>query len=128
MSGADAYEIMAAVNSSLLERARSGDRPAIIELLHVHDADLRRFLQPRMPQRWQHLVAVDDVIQQTYTDILLKPAHLPEVPALPAWLRRCAVRNLIDLIRMLEAADRNGQLSSGAAAGRNPFDPLAFVD
>lgn len=95
----------------LIERARHGDREALVELLRRFGPDLRRELQRRIPQRWQSLLSADDVLQQTYTDALLDVTRFkPNGPeSFRAWLRTLAEHNRIEAIRALRAAKRGGR-------------------
>jgi RNA polymerase sigma-70 factor (ECF subfamily) len=95
---------------STFHRALGGDRDGLKALLKRHGPAVRRQLSGRIPARWQALLSVDDVMQQTYTDAFLKIAQLPpdRKGAFPAWLSSIARHNLIDAVRMLEA-DKRGQ-------------------
>lgn len=95
---------------ALLQRARDGDKDALTELLHLYDAEVRLDVQRRLPQRWQSLLSVDDVLQQTYAKTILAIRRfVPSgVRAFPAWLKKLAQFHLIEAIRALEADKRGG--------------------
>lgn len=94
----------------LIDQARSGNRRALGDLLQKHGPSIRRKLRGAVPQRWQALLSIDDVLQQTYTDAFLDIGDFsgsrPE--AFEAWLSTMARRNLHDAIRMLSADRRGG--------------------
>ncbi len=102
---------MDAAEHELLDRATGGDRDALAELLMRHAPPLRRKLSGQIPARWQSVLSVDDVLQQTYTDAMLDIARFVPRPdaTLDAWLGTLARRNLQDAIRMLEAEKRGGK-------------------
>jgi RNA polymerase sigma factor (sigma-70 family) len=94
----------------LISRAVEGDADALATLLEQIGPGLRPLLIPDMPTRWQAILSVDDVLQQTYSDAFLdiRSVKATDVGGLRAWLLRLAKRNMIDAIRMLEAAKRGG--------------------
>ena len=95
---------------SLINHARAGDRGALGDLLQQHGAKIRRSLRGAIPKRWQALLSIDDVLQQTYLDAFLDIGDFsgsrPE--AFDGWLCTMARRNLHDAIRMLSAEKRGG--------------------
>lgn len=97
-------------DNALLTQAIAGDADALATLLERQGPVIRGQLIPQMPTRWQSLLSVEDVLQQTFADAFvdIKSLRTPDVRALHAWLLRLAKRNLIDAIRMLEAAKRGG--------------------
>lgn len=112
-------------SEALVDQARGGDREALVQLLRLHDEDLRPIIQRRLPERWRHLIAADDIVQQTYADILAAPHLLPAASAFAAWLAQVAIRNLLDVIRALEADKRGG------APGIGPpelVESLTFIE
>lgn len=94
----------------LIGQARSGDRRALGNLLEQHGPSIRRKLRGAIPTRWQALLSIDDVLQQTYIDAFLDIGDFagsrPE--AFEGWLSTMARRNLHDAIRMLTAEKRGG--------------------
>ena len=95
---------------NLVNRARAGDRGALGDLLQQHGPKIRRTLRGAIPKRWQALLSIDDVLQQTYLDAFLDIGDFagsrPE--AFQSWLSTMARRNLHDAIRMLSAEKRGG--------------------
>ncbi|MCH7813703.1 MAG: sigma-70 family RNA polymerase sigma factor [Planctomycetes bacterium] len=102
---------MAASESELLQRASSSDTDALSELLSLHGPAVRNRIAGDMPKRWQALLTVDDVMQETYTDAFLDIAGF--VPrgdgSFTAWLVTLAKNNLRNAIAALEAEKRGGQ-------------------
>ena len=98
------------VVANQVKRARAGDRSALGDLLLQHGPKIRRRLRGAIPKRWQALLSIDDVLQQTYVDAFLDfgdyAGSSPE--AFNGWLSTMARRNLYDAIRMLSAAMRGG--------------------
>ena len=94
----------------LLTRAIGGDRDALASLLTRHTPSLRQSLAGAVPSRWQSLLSVDDVLQQTFTDAVLDIERFTkrEDAEFSGWLITIARRNLHDVIRMLEADKRGG--------------------
>lgn len=96
--------------NDLVSRARAGDRVALGDLLQQHGPIIRTKLRGAIPKRWQALLSIDDVLQQTYIDAFLDigafAGSRPE--AFESWLSTMARRNLHDAIRMLSAEKRGG--------------------
>ncbi|MCC7292717.1 MAG: sigma-70 family RNA polymerase sigma factor [Phycisphaerales bacterium] len=92
----------------LINLATRGDGDALSALLELHGPTARRGLE--IPRRFQSLVSVDDVMQQTYTDAFLRIREFVprEDGSFAGWLGRMARRNLVDVIRMLTAEKRGG--------------------
>jgi RNA polymerase sigma-70 factor (subfamily 1) len=111
----------------LLGRARAGDKDALSDLLRQHKPVLRRKLEGRIPQCWQAVLTVDDVIQQTFTDIFGEIGRfLPRGPgSFVAWLTSVARCNLSDAIRMLET-DKRGNNHRRLAPGRGNESMMAL--
>jgi RNA polymerase sigma factor (sigma-70 family) len=98
------------MQASLIESALAGDRDALVALLKNHDAAARQEVAMHLPRRWRAELAVDDVLQVTYTDAFLKIAQFSanDEESFAAWLKRAALNNLHDAIRRLEAEKRGG--------------------
>lgn len=101
---------MGASDEQLLRRAIAGDRDALADLLEQAAPTARQALRGAIPRRWQSLLSVDDVMQQTYTDAFLAiGTFMPRGDgAFAGWLATLAKRNLLDAIRSLEAQKRGG--------------------
>ena len=90
--------------------ALAGDREALTALLVEAGARLRHRLAAEVPRRWQALLAVDDVLQEAYSDAFV---HIRQfVPrgsdSFMAWFTTIARRNLRDAIDLLQAEKRGG--------------------
>jgi RNA polymerase sigma-70 factor (ECF subfamily) len=94
--------------SDLLDRAVAGDGEALAQLLERHALEVRRTVSSHIPQRWQAVLSADDVMQETYVDAFLDIGRFDPRGdgAFVAWLVTLARRNLLDALRMLEAAKR----------------------
>jgi RNA polymerase sigma-70 factor (ECF subfamily) len=105
--------------SSLVAQAVQGDRDALAALLEQHAPALRRNSSLAMPRRWQSLLSIDDVLQQTFTDAVFAVRRFVPRPgaSFGGWLATLARRNLQDVIRMLEAAKRGGRSQPVRSAG-----------
>jgi RNA polymerase sigma-70 factor, ECF subfamily len=93
---------------ALLDRAIQGDEHALAELLAQNAALVRRGLDGKIPRRWQAVLSVEDVMQETYIDAFLDVARFEprEKGSFTAWLATLAKRNLVDALRMLDAEKR----------------------
>lgn len=98
------------MDANLIQLARTGDREALTALLKRHDAAVRQEVAINLPQRWRTDLAVDDVLQVSYTDAFLAIAQskAADERSFCAWLKRTALNNLRDAIRALEAEKRGG--------------------
>ncbi len=114
----------------LLARALQGDRAALGGVLQKHAAELRRRLAGEIPARWQSILSVDDIVQETFTDAFLDLHRFgtgsPE--AFTAWLWTLARRNLLDALKLLTAQKRGGdRLAVTAGDGRDSSHLLIDV-
>lgn len=91
-----------------MRRAVDGDREALTVLLERYGPSVRAKLE--IPARWRSLLAVDDVMQQTYTDAFLciREFMPREDGSFAGWLARIASRNLVDVLRTLKSRKRGG--------------------
>jgi len=94
----------------LTVRAIQGDEQALADLLELAGPAVRECLKGLIPSRLQSLLSDDDVMQQTYVDAFLGIRQFTPrgSNSFVAWLKTLANRNLMDVIRMLEAAKRGG--------------------
>jgi RNA polymerase sigma-70 factor (subfamily 1) len=110
----------------VFNRALQGERRALGALLQQHTPELRRRLAGEIPARWQSVLAVDDILQETYTDAFL---DLPRFgtgsrDAFMAWLWTLARRNLLDALKLLAAQKRGGARRAVAAGGEGDSGDL----
>jgi len=96
---------------SLIHRAVSGDADALAAILKECAPQIRASVAGQIPARWQSVLSVDDVLQQTYADAFLSVSRFDpdEDGAFAGWLQRIAQCNLRDAIRMLKAVKRGGR-------------------
>lgn len=108
-------------DQTILLRAAQGDPEATTRLAEDVAPILRAALQREMPQRWQALLTVDDVIQQAWADAVIGLRRFePRGPgAFAAWMLTLARNNLRNAIRMLEADKRGGARRGVPAVDRD---------
>lgn len=96
--------------ADILSRACDGDSAALAELLQTHTPTLYAELLSRIPDRLRALLAVEDVLQETYTDVFLSIRGFVSRGdgAFIAWFRKLAQNNLLEAIRALDAEKRGG--------------------
>ena len=92
----------------LLKEAVDGNKRALAKLLEAHTPAIYHQLVGKIPQRWQAVLSMDDVIQQTCADAVLSIRRfVPREESLfGAWLFTIASRNLNHAIKMLETEKR----------------------
>ena len=102
---------------ALVGRAVGGDQEALTCLIAQHDATLRCKFRNQIPARWQALLSLDDLLQETYTDAFLDVADFADrgAEAFEHWLTTIGKNNLLNAVQSLEAEKRGG--------GRVPFSP-----
>lgn len=100
---------MTASEDELLHLAVGGDNEALATLLKRHGPGVRRQLGA-IPMRWQSVLSLDDVMQETYAEAFLDIRQFdPEGEGtFAAWVSTLARRNLVDALRMLKAQKRGG--------------------
>lgn len=103
---------MSSPEAKLLDLAVGGDSDALAKLLEQCGPQVRRRLAGEIPPRWQAVLSLDDVLQETYIDAFLDVSrfHPRGSGSFLAWLTTLAKRNLIDALRMLEAEKRGRKL------------------
>ena len=104
-----------ATEDERLQQACDGDEKAWGDLLKLHTPELRRVVAGKLSAKWQSLLSEEDVLQETFTDAFLdinqfKPGS---DSTFLAWLTTLATPNLLDAIRILEAAKRGGDVRRG---------------
>jgi len=97
-----------ASTNGLLDRAVAGDLDAIAQLLERHGPAVRQGIEGKIHPRWQAVLSVDDVMQETYIDAFVDVSRFEPrgEDSFVAWLVTLARRNLLDAVRMLDAAKR----------------------
>jgi len=94
----------------LINHAVGGDRNALSALLERYGPAVRRRFAHEIPHRWQSLLSLDDLMQETYTDAFLDISEFVPVgdDSFEAWLATIARHNLLNALQMLEAEKRGG--------------------
>ncbi|MFQ5733817.1 MAG: RNA polymerase sigma factor [Planctomycetaceae bacterium] len=95
---------------ALISRAVLGDRDALAELITQHSPELEKSLAGKIDVRWQSVLSVDDVLQETFADAIACISQFePRGPgSFMRWLVTLALNNLRQAIRGLEAIKRGG--------------------
>ncbi len=101
---------MSASDDALLIQAVDGDRGALTQLIERYGPAVRNRFRCEIPQRWQSMLSVDDLMQETYTDAFLDVGTFVSrgEGAFRAWLITLAKRNLLDAVKAMKAARRGG--------------------
>ena len=94
----------------MLKQAVGGDTQALTALLEEYMPSVRQRLEGRIPPRWQSVLTIDDVVQQTSTDAFLGIGGFVERAegSFRCWLLTIAENNLASALRMLAADKRGG--------------------
>lgn len=102
----------------LVSRASLGDALAVDELLDRHLPDLRRYVEEEMGSGLRALETADDVVQSVCRELLegLSGFEYRGERAFGAWLRRAALRKLIDRRRHHRTLKRGGGAAALSAA------------
>lgn len=74
---------------------------------------LRRTLDNAIPQEFQAVISIDDVLQETFVRVYLKwgTFHSQGEGSFLAWVRRIAKNTLNEAVRMLRAQKRGGNVT-----------------
>src|SRR5438874_4374691 len=102
--------LMPEVQDELLAKATAGDAGALADLLTRDGAAARRALHDAIPIKWQSVLSMDDVMQQTYAEAVVSIGRFENRGdgSFAGWLTQLARCTLIDALRMLEADKRGG--------------------
>lgn len=121
---------MSAAEQCLIDRAVTGDRDALGELLEQHGPTVESKLH--IGTRWRGLLDAGDVMQVTYVEVFLRIASFDPARAssFAAWLRQIAENNLRDAVRELQAQksppqERRVELFVGGDSYVGLFDLLS---
>ncbi|MCZ6652185.1 MAG: RNA polymerase sigma factor [Planctomycetota bacterium] len=110
--------------NDLLRQAVNGSERALCELFERYGPSLRRRFSQKIPKRWQSVLSLDDLMQETFTDAFL---HITDFEprgesAFESWLATIARHNLINVLEMLEADKRGGQRRRVRLVDSDAFD------
>ncbi|MDV6028964.1 MAG: sigma-70 family RNA polymerase sigma factor [Phycisphaera sp. RhM] len=88
-------------NEELVERLRSGEEHAFVELFSIHRERLKRMLEFRMDRRLRGREDASDILQEVYIDAHQRMRHYLQRPQLSfyVWLRQLTTQRLIDVHR-----------------------------
>jgi RNA polymerase sigma factor (sigma-70 family) len=113
---------------ALLERAKAGDRPALIELLEACAPRVRGRIVPKITPYLRPFLDEDDVMQVTYLEVVTRFETFTDGDAhgFLSWMSRLAENNLIDAVRMIEADKRPNPRNRVETAGRRGPDGEAM--
>lgn len=105
---------------ALLERAKTGDRPALIGLLEACAPRVRGRIAPKITGYLRPFLDEDDVMQVTYLEVVTRFETFTNGDAggFLSWMSRLAENNLIDAVRMIEADKRPNPRNRVETAGR----------
>jgi RNA polymerase sigma-70 factor (ECF subfamily) len=114
----------------LLERARGGDREALVSLLEEMGPVVRARLSPKLRGRHQSMIDADDVMQVTYMEAVTRLERFTEggAESFLAWLTKLAENNLTDAVRALEAAKRPNPKNRLVSSGSREESALTLVE
>lgn len=107
-----------------INRALAGDRQSVAELLEEFGPVVREQLDGIIPKKWQSVLSMDDLMQQTYTAVFLNIRSFESrgEGSFAAWLSTVARNTLYDALRMLEADKRGGNYRRvELPSGEEPF-------
>jgi RNA polymerase sigma factor (sigma-70 family) len=95
-------------NDRLVERAMEGDQTALVDLLEAVGGRVRARIGPKIGPHLRSSLDEDDVMQVTYLEVVTRFSSFKGGGAsgFVAWMAKLAENNLIDAVRMLEAAKR----------------------
>ena len=99
---------MASAIEKLLARAKTGDRQCLGRLLMAYDQRLRQHIDRRIPVSVRGVLAVDDVLQEAYTQAY---RHVDQFEyqgqgSFYNWLAKIADHKLLDAVKSQKAAKR----------------------
>ncbi|MCA9137617.1 MAG: sigma-70 family RNA polymerase sigma factor [Planctomycetales bacterium] len=88
-------------NDDLVERLKSGEEHAFVELFSIHRDRLKRMLEFRMDRRLRGREDASDILQEVYIDAHQRMSHYLKHPQLSfyVWLRQLTTQRLIDVHR-----------------------------
>jgi RNA polymerase sigma-70 factor (ECF subfamily) len=110
---------MSTTVDELLAKALAGDAEALADLLTRDGTIARQTLHGSIPAKWQSVLSMDDVMQQTYAEAVVSFHRFENrgQGSFAAWLTQLARCTLIDAVRMLEADKRGGDRKRIQARG-----------
>ena len=112
----------------LLEKAKAGDRPALLALLEACAPRVRARIAPKITAYLRASLDEDDVMQVTYLEVVTRFETFTDGNAhgFLSWMTRLAENNLIDAVRMIEADKRPNPRNRVETAGKRGADGEAM--
>ena len=105
---------------ALLDRARGGDREALLALLEACGPRVRGRIAPKITGYLRPFLDEDAVMQVTYLEVVTRFETFTngDASGFLSWMSRLAENNLIDAVRMIEADKRPNPRNRVETAGR----------
>jgi len=104
----------------LVLRAQTGDEGALTELVNLYSPRLRYYLRKMLPQRGEQ---AEDMLQETWCDVVRSIASLKDAAAFPAWLYRISRDRAWRLLRKERPESPLDAENVPAAAAEPEFTP-----
>jgi RNA polymerase sigma-70 factor (ECF subfamily) len=97
-------------DQGLIDKAVSGDRPALERMLLDHCDRLSRHIAPRIPLSVRSVLGAEDVLQETFAQVFrdIRGFEPRSSESFFAWLRTIAEHRLQDNLRELKRKKRGG--------------------
>lgn len=110
----------------LIQRAVSGNRPALEELLLIFYDRLARRIGRRLPRNLRRVFSEEDILQQTYAEVFQRIGSFQPKGrcAFYRWLVTIADHRLQDAARAQQTVKRGGQYAVALAAGQWTEDSI----
>jgi RNA polymerase sigma factor (sigma-70 family) len=112
LAGRELRSVGSVDEHDLIRAAQAGRSDALDELLARGTSELRAYIESRLSGKTKSLITSEDVLQEVWLDVCLKIGQFRYVApgSFQAWLRRLAVRTIVDVVRHWRADKRGGQL------------------
>jgi RNA polymerase sigma-70 factor, ECF subfamily len=119
--------------TDLIQQARAGERAALQQLLWDHYDRLIGFITPRLSGNLQRLIAIEDVIQETFIQAIrdIGSCQATSELSFAAWLSAIAEHRLHDIIKGLYRQKRGGDRRQvealASVSGRGLVDLVELI-
>jgi RNA polymerase sigma-70 factor (ECF subfamily) len=119
--------------TDLIQQARAGDRASLQQLLWDHYDRLIGFITPRLSGNLQRLIAIEDVVQETFIQAIrdIGNCQATSEQSFAAWLSAIAEHRLHDMIkgmyRQKRGGDRRQVEALVSASGRGLVELVELV-
>lgn len=100
-----------AMNEQLPELllAITGDESALTTLILTYGPHIQKRIQHLIPARFQALLDAEDIMQETYAEVVLDISAFRREMSFEGWMMNIAKHNLMDAIRGLKSIKRGGR-------------------